>query len=220
MLKSAAHSAGKQYTAYYERDFSYDEEHDFSAGFEKRLKVRRRNAEHPTLSAAIRYAAVILLAAFLGFGAFSDVTAKPREALNEWISRNIGSYYVLDYDGTSSTDVDPVEYMLTFIPDGYTFYDYDDTAGVQFLYTDEDGRFLSLTYFYNPDMETIFIQDKGTEMRSATVNGIPATILISSDPAISSTVVWIDENDTLFVVDAFLAEEDLIKLAESVKPVE
>lgn len=220
MLRSAARKAGEQNTAYYERDFSAEEKHSFPENFEKRIKSKRSTSSYPALSAVLRRVAVVALVIFLSYGAFSTANAMPREEFYGWISRNSGNYYVLNYDGTSSPDRESVEYMLTFIPDGYKFYDYEELADTVYIsYVDESCKLLNFMYICNPDESTLFIQAEGAEKRSATVNGIPATLFLSTDPDISSTVVWIDENNTLFVVDAFLDEADLIKLAESVKQV-
>lgn len=217
MLRSAARKAGEQNTAYYERDFSEENEHIFPENFEKRIKSKRSTSSYPALSTVLRRVAVVALVIFLSYGAFSTANAMPREEFYGWANRNIGNYYVLNYDGTSSPDREPVKYMLTLIPDGYTLWDYEELADTVYIsYVDESCKLLNFMYICNPDESTLFIQAEGAEKRSATVNGIPATLIIPNDPDISSNIIWIDEDNTLFELDGFFDEDELIKLAESV----
>lgn len=221
MLRSAARKAGEQNTAYYERDFSTEEKHSFPENFEKRIKSKRSTSSYPTLSTVLRRVAVVALVIFLSYGAFSTANAMPREEFYGWANRNIGNYYVLNYDGTSSPDVEPVKYMLTLIPDGYTLWDYDDSLEtVSVMYADENDHLLTFKYVCNPDETTWFIQAEGAEIVSTEINGNYAELLISNDPAHSSAVVWTAEDDTAFFLTGFLDTDELIKVAESVRPVE
>lgn len=221
MLKSAARKAGVQNTEYFERDFSPNEKHNFPEEFEKSIRSKRRNAERPALSAALRRVAVIVLVAFLSFGAFSTANAMPIDEFFGWAALNIGNYYVLNYGGTSSPDREPVKYMLTLIPDGYTLWDYDDSLEtVSVMYADENGNLLTFSYVCNPDETTWFVQAEGAEVVTTEINGNYAELLISNDPAHSSAVVWITEDDTAFFLTGFLSTDELIRVAESVKPVE
>lgn len=221
MLRSAARKADEQNTAYYERDFSEENEHIFPENFEKRIKSKRSTSSYPALSAVLRRVAVVALVIFLSYGAFSTANAMPREEFYGWISRNSGNYYVLNHDGTSSTDVEPVKYMLTFIPDGYTLYDYKGSfETVRVMYVDKNGHLLTFKYVCNPDETTWFIQAEGAEIVSTEINGNYAELLISKDPAQSSSVVWFAENNTAFFLTGFLDTDELIRVAESVRPVE
>ena len=51
------------------------------------------------------------------------------------------------------------------------------------------------------------------------VNGFPGELLISHNPETAGGILWTDDNNTAFYISAFLDNEELIKLAESVEKI-
>ena len=76
---------------------------------------------------------------------------------------------------------------------------------------------LTFSYIHNPGYADWFISSIDVERKQVTIHGAPADLLLSSNPDISSAILWELPDDTAFYISAFLSEEELIKAAESVK---
>ena len=79
---------------------------------------------------------------------------------------------------------------------------------------------MSFTYSYNPNLTDWFIIGSGLTRESTVVNGITADLLISDDPATAPAIVWIMPDNTAFTVSGYFTVEELVAIAESVKPAE
>ena len=84
-------------------------------------------------------------------------------------------------------------------------------------YYNEQGLIFCLNYTNNDDTY-FFINRENTIEKRVTLNGVPADLYISTDNDIPSSIIW-KVGNTIFGVDGFLGENDLIKAAESVQEV-
>lgn len=92
-----------------------------------------------------------------------------------------------------------------------------------FFYVGEDGLYLDFLYQYNTVNSTAetYVTDTDATMIETEVQGNPADLYISNDPNASNTIIWMDKKTgALIEVTAFLPQEELMALAESVSPVE
>lgn len=122
-----------------------------------------------------------------------------------------------------SVEVLPVEYRLTWVPEGYELYMQNETFShlVSFVYKTPEGNMLSLTY--QPDLEgakMYLIPDEDGTEKQVSVKGNPADLYLAEPGGSNSELVWQDpEAGALFIIDASLPGEDILKMAESIEAV-
>ena len=117
-----------------------------------------------------------------------------------------------------SPSLGSLRYEPTYIPEGYSKHRETDTGNVRMIvFKDEGTRLLRYTYVYEPYSTNSFVVAEGATHSVIEINGYQADMLLFKDPDTSNTIMWTDENDCVHTVHAFLEEEELIKLAESVK---
>lgn len=128
-------------------------------------------------------------------------------------------YYAERLQPAPVQEEEAVHYQLGFVPEGYTFLTenrspHDHTI----LYSNEAGLTLSLLYIWDPDGAEAFIKNSDTQV-TTTIHGAKADLMLSGDLSKeSSSIVWA-EDEILFSLAAFLPEDELIALAESVEEV-
>ena len=112
-----------------------------------------------------------------------------------------------------------VHYRLGHIPEGYTFLTENQSPhDYTVIYSNEAGLTISFFYIGDPDGAEVFIKD-GQTKTTAMIHGVEAELQLSDDLSKeSSSIVWV-EDDVLFYIAAFLPQDELISLAESVEEV-
>ena len=81
---------------------------------------------------------------------------------------------------------------------------------------------LNFDYVQNPDdVYWLFEMEQAQAYRTtASVNGQVADVIISNVPEHSNAIIWTLSDNTAFYIGAFLDVEELVKIAESVEPLE
>lgn len=120
-----------------------------------------------------------------------------------------------------SVEVLPVEYRLTWVPEGYELYMQNDTFGdtFSFLYKNPEGNMMSFTY--QPDREKArmyLIPNEDSTGKRVFVNGDPGDLFLAEPGGLQSELVWWDpELEALCIISASVSEEDILKMAESIE---
>ncbi len=120
-----------------------------------------------------------------------------------------------------SVEVLPVEYRLTWVPEGYELYLQNDTFGnsFSFLYKNPEGRLLH--FMVQLDLEgarAYLYPNENAEEKQVLVGRNPADLYLVDTGGANSELVWQDpEAGALFYISAFLPEEDILKMAESIE---
>lgn len=128
-------------------------------------------------------------------------------------------YYAERLQPAPVQEEEAVYYQLGFVPEGYTFLTenrspHDHTV----IYSNEAGQTLSLLYIWDPDGAEVFVKNSDTQA-TTTIHGAKADLMLSSDLSKeSSSIVW-TKDEILFSLSAFLPDDELIALAESVEEV-
>lgn len=224
-LRAAAQRSWQLYTAAQEQGYDQEEEHVFSPSFERKIHKLSRRAAHPFLYRPVCRAASVVLAVALTGSAWLTFDAGARAAVLGWVKGiQQGAYFVYHRDEASATaaaDMEAAQYQLTWIPEGYTHLKtVESGATVMNLYADQEDHLLQFSYAAQPETTDWFVVMDGTELEQTTINGQEGDLLLSHDPDVSSALMWVDEDQTAFMVVAFLDEEGLIRLAESVEKLE
>ena len=120
-----------------------------------------------------------------------------------------------------SVEILPVEYRPTWVPEGYELYLQNDTFGnsFSFLYKNPEGRLLH--FMVQPDREgarSYLYPNENAEEKQVLVGRNPADLYLVDTGGANSELVWQDpEAGALFYISAFLPEEDILKMAESIE---
>ncbi len=198
-------------------------QHTFSPAFEKKMKkVLRRHRRLP-IYRGLQRAACLFLAFLVGGVVLLSTNAQAREIVFGWVCEQIeGAQRYFHQGGIASTS-EIVHYQID-VPDGYWLDEkIQQNTFVNEHYTNENGLYVDFFYQYEIDSShgEVFIVDKETDTRSVEVNDNTATLYLSHDPNSSNTIIWEDqETGALIEVTAFMAQDDLIALAETVMPKE
>ena len=120
-----------------------------------------------------------------------------------------------------SVEVLPVEYRLTWVPEGYELYMQNDTFGnsFSFLYKNPEGRLLHfMVQLDREGARSYLFPNENAEEKQVLVGRNPADLYLVDTGGANSELVWQDpEAGALFYISAFLPEEDILKMAESIE---
>lgn len=196
--------------------------HEFSEEFNKemeRLVALSQKQKKP--NKRLRRIAAMFAVIIIGASSFIGVNAEARAAFVGWIKELADDYLIYRYEGDPVPDAEPMVYRPAWIPEGYSEFLVDEEDDTKFLaYANEAREMLKLSYIHNPDETDWFISTENTVKESATVNGHKADLFISTDPDTAGGVIWSDENNCAFMLSGFLTVDDLLKMAESIRPVD
>ena len=203
-------------------------EHQFSDEFNKemdRLITLSHKRKQP--SKRLQRIAAMFAVIIIGASSFIGVNAEARAAFVGWIKELTDDYLIYRYeeepvsDAGPASNVDSLEYLPTWIPEGYSkSFVNDKTNRTVVAYSNDAGELIRLSYIYNSGETDWFISTENTVKKSATVNGNKADLFISTDPDTSGGVIWVDQSNTVFMLTGFLDVDDLLKMAESIQPVD
>ena len=192
--------------------------HTFSPRFRRKMRHLLFRQNHPVLTRALQSAAVLFLTITVLFGSLLTVSTDAREFVSGWVKSKIETVYHFYYEGNPSQGDSSTEYVLGWIPDGYTLVETVDFPGERiYSYVDADKKW-NLVFSYSADSSgaDIFLLNADCTQKEVTVNGLPAMLYIPFNDD-SPAIVWEDrEKGVLFLITAHVSEKDLIKMAENI----
>ena len=192
-------------------------DHVFSESFSERMSLLiRKHQRKAFANRMLRWVASIALAILIAGSAWIAVDAEARAAVVGWVTEIYETYFVFQHDGTTDEVPEFVDYRPTWIPDGYSEFrvKVSETRTVV-IYTSDSGDIIRFNYIHNPDETDWFIDVSQADVKSATVNGNKADLLIAQNPDEANGIAWVSA-DTAFYISGFVDETDLVKMAESV----
>lgn len=218
MLREAALLSEAAYVRHFESSSATAGVHVFSTEFEKSIVRLKRRTERPLFYRFLRAVASVLLALLFAGSAWLAVDAEARTAFIGWIKDFYGTYFVYRYDDSPLESAASVNYQLTWLPTGYTEFFSDEMNGEMLIvYANEAGQLLKFKYIDSPDAMSWWIDASNVTRKQAAVEGNLADLLLSESLDTASAILWTDADDTAFYISGFLNEDDLIKIAESVR---
>lgn len=213
MLKNAAEASCKAQEQQLTAGFDPAQVHAFSPDFEEKMQQLRRKSRQARIYRLIRQTAAVL-AVTIGVGtAFLRMQAGANYM--GWVAREDMGLYTYEYEGRVKNP--PMEYALSYIPEGYAEMS-EYATDTEVVYQDGGENYLIFAYIQSPNHAKLFFRMKDAEPQKITVNGYTADYFSMVNTA--GSVVWWDENDTLFYVTGFFEEETLVEIAESVVKIE
>lgn len=189
-----------------------DCEHDFSPAFEKKMRPLLRRSQHPVLYRAARQAAACFLALLVLSGVWLGVDTEARAAFFRWVREVLPTQIVYQFAGQPTACG---VYRPAWVPEGYE--EVDSWEGIV-IYVNAQGKNLSLQYGPMQEGSALYVTDTDkTVLTSVDVNGIPGEFYLSTDPHISNSLLWLDEDAGMFfTISGFPEEDDILHMAESV----
>lgn len=193
-----------------------------SSSFTKRMKKLIFRVEHPVLYYGMRSAACLLALVLSGSILLFGISPDVRAAVLGWFKElKGGTHFEYNFEGDNAVDMTGVRYEPGWIPEGFELMmqEVDDYGGM-YAYIDSKGFVADFSYLFASikgaqnllmDGNQLYVEYSVVE-----VMGYKADCYMSKDAEHTSTLVWIDENDTLFTVTAMLTKEELINWAESI----
>ena len=198
-----------------------EETYSFSARFEKKMQRLLRRAKHPVFYQVMRYAAVIVLAVTVLFGAVFAVSPTVRAAVVGWVQSVFCEFYKYSSEETTPPDVE-YEYYLPESFDDYSLLTaVDEENGKTFVYINANGEILQFSYLRGSDEESYFIETEGYTVYRDKVREYSAIIFISKTTERENLIVWQDyDKNVLFTISAFADKDKLLDIAEEIKIIE
>ena len=192
--------------------------HEFSPRFRRRMQRLMFRQKHPVLMRGLQSAAVLFLTITVLFGSLLTVSTDAREFVSGWVKTKIETVYHFYYEGNPSQGDSSAEYVLGWMPDGYTLIDIFELPNEKwYTYADENSSW-TLTFLYSADSSDadIFLLNADCAEKEVMVNGMLATLYIPFNDD-SPAIVWEDrEKGVLFFITAQVSEDVLIKMAENI----
>lgn len=195
-------------------------QYEVSPEFRRNMKKLCRQAKrrpYRTVWKAVACAALVLI---LGSTSYLGLNAQAREAFFGWVTQipqNVSHYF---FSGSSDKHPENYRYVLPEIPEGYTQDVVDEDGGLRMeLYTNEKGETLAFETQYTTESSDyeLFLDVDKLEIKKVTVQGVSGDLYIDPTGEQSSTLIWKDpETDVLLSLTAYLPEDQLISLADSV----
>lgn len=194
--------------------------YDVSPEFRRNMKKLCRQAKRRPYRKVWKAVACAALVLILGSTSYLGLNAQAREAFFGWvtqITQNVSHY---SFSGSSDKHPENYRYVLPEIPEGYTQDVVDEDGGLRMeLYTNEKGETLAFETQYTTESSDyeLFLDVDKLEIKKVTVQGVSGDLYIDPTGEQSSTLIWKDpETDVLLSLTAYLPEDQLISLADSV----
>ena len=163
--------------------------------------------------------AVILLIASVGFGGIMAASETVRAAVARWAIHWYETYFTYRYSGEDLLS-DMPRYTISSLPEGMYETERDiHPSSVYVTYSSDSGEAaVYLDYIYlQQGAAALFTFDQEPGVQEVTVNGMPGSMLISSNPEKISSITWVDARAEIqFVVWSFDSNIDILHIAESV----
>lgn len=219
-LKEAAEEAGKVLLdSLPDGDILH---HTFSKQFKKKMRKLLWKEKYPIIYYGVKSVACVLGAVILSGALLLACSEDARAAMRGWIKELRGDLY-LEYffEDTNTNELSNVKYGTSWVPRGYALLHEEMVAGDYiYIYMDELGNLAQFTYAISPEINNAVVYVDGNspdyQYIETQVGKYKADLYYSITNNHTSTLIWTDKNDSLFVITGKLEKEELIKWAESV----
>ena len=113
---------------------------------------------------------------------------------------------------------DAGDWYIADLPAGFAEYKTDDAGDFCSIHYVNGSKLIELMYFHTSAYMNINMEGRHYILEPCTVNGKAAIFHGSERPGTSSVLMWFsDDGELVFMLDAALPMEDMVKIAESVK---
>ena len=174
-----------------------EETYSFSARFEKKMQRLLRRAKHPVFYQVMRYAAVIVLAVTVLFGAVFAVSPTVRAAVIGWVQSVFHEFYKYSSEETTPPDVEYEYYLPESFDDYSLLTTLDDQNGKTYVYTNKQGQIMQFSYSHASNGENLYVNAEDYEVFADLVGNNPADIYISKTDERENVIIWQDNSQNV-----------------------
>lgn len=197
-----------------------EETYSFSARFEKKMQRLLRRAKHPVFYQVMRYAAAIVLAVTVLFGAVFAVSPTVRAAVIGWVQSVFHEFYKYSSEETTPPDVEYEYYLPESFDDYSLLTTLDDQNGKTYVYTNKQGQIMQFSYSHASNGENLYVNAEDYEVFADLVGNNPADIYISKTDERENVIIWQDNSqNVLFTISGFVNHEELLEIAKRVEKI-
>lgn len=192
----------------------------FSPEFERKMEKLIHRAKHPIRHRIMKAVACFLLVILVGGGSVLTFSMEARAAFVGWVREVYETYFEYHYTGIDRNITNDVIYWPTWLPNGYDLV-IEPEPGDHIVAIYESTQEDKIIFNCSTSIEslTLQVEREGTETFTVSVNGISADLYLDQDENNANVLVWEDESAGLiFWIVATCDTDDLVKIAESVKP--
>ena len=199
-------------------------QHEFSPGFEQKMRKVLRRGNHPTVYRRLRRAACFLLAILLSGSVWLTVDTEAREVVFGWISERVEGAYHYFFRGERTSQDYLTGYTLSKIPEGYKESNQIETEeySIKIFVEASTGNYLTLGWLHpseSTEEPELFFLTGDMKQEMVQVNEQPAEFYWDETGEKGNVIVWCDrKTDTLLYISDYFNKEMLTNLAEDVKP--
>lgn len=216
MTEKQLRQAAEEYVQALSESLDAPEEHTFSRRFERKMRGLLAKAAHPTWAAFGRTVASFAMVMLVLFGSVLAVDTEARELFLGWFRQQMDGAVHFSSRNPSQEDI---QYQLTWIPEGYEFYDLvQEYGGETVLYANEAGDLLRFTYLHPSENGETYLFAGEHDEKQISVQGMTGTLYLPHDTINGKDLIWQNEAGTLFEISGRCDENVLLRMAESVTP--
>ena len=198
-------------------------QHEFSPGFDRRMRKVLRRGNHPTVYRGLRRVASFLLVLLLSGSIWLAVDTEAREAVFGWISERVEGAYHYFFRGERTSQNYLTGYTLSKIPEGYKESNQIETEeySIKIFVEASTGNYLTLGWLHpseSTEEPELFFLTGDMKQEMVQVNEQPAEFYWDETGEKGNVIVWCDrKTDTLLYISGYFNKEKLTNLAEDVK---
>lgn len=216
MTEKQLRQAAEEYVQALSESLEAPEAHTFSRRFERGMRGLLTKAAHPAWAAFSRAVASFAMVMLVLFGSVLAVDTEARELFLGWFRQQMDGAVHFSSRDPSQEDT---QYQLTWIPEGYEFYDLvQEYGGETVLYANEAGDLLRFTYLHPSENGETYLFTREHDEKQISVQGMTGTLYLPHDTINGKDLIWQNEAGTLFEISGRCDENVLLRMAESVTP--
>lgn len=177
-----------------------------------------RRVGRPVWKRVMHSAAMFAVMIVLSAAALFFISPSVHAAVKAWFKDVRQEDVVYYFTGEPTDEILPY-YTIADLPENYKQTDdmleRDDYRHIE--YQNSNGRLLHFMYSFMVQGSALVVGTENMEVSDITVNGCNGQFFFSLDPAVSSAIVWMDEDTNIqFLIDAYEDYSTLLHMAESV----
>lgn len=216
MTEKQLRQAAEEYVQALAEGLDAPEEHTFSRRFERGMRGLLTKSAHPAWAAFGRAVASFAMVMLVLLGSVLAVDTEARELFLGWFRQQMDGAVHFSSRNPSQEDT---QYQLTWIPEGYEFYDLvQEYGGETVLYANEAGDLLRFTYLHSSENGETYLFTGKHDEKQISVQGMTGTLYLPHDTINGKDLIWQNEAGTLFEISGRCDENVLLRMAESVTP--
>lgn len=195
---------------------------EFSEAFKRKIRRLTWRADHYIAYRFLKQVACFLVMLLAASSLFLTLNVEARAAFQNWIRQRVESFYSYFFVGEADSS-EPQSYELAWLPDGYSLATcFESESETSYFYVNDAGSIMRFTYIYGSDgHDLLTMGDSEYEYKDIKAEKLRAQVYLATADGHSNAIIWKDVRDeVVFYIIADVSEDVLIKLAQSVVPVE